>query len=692
MKAAGRTTGRQVAALACVEALILSVACLYGVSVVSRHSGVATAVYVAFVALSCALASVLWYVFVVRRPLCWGRPATPKRLAAAVIAAAVLAVLLEGGTLVGGPVSSPLVSSDWHASRMAAFFVLCLPALCCIVLYDWRALARRWRAAVVACGFRLPKLFAAWLLAAVAAGLLAALAAGAACAQAGVGTAGPYQAFAFVLATLAVVLVGLRRSMADRPERGLLAVMVAAGILLTTFTPLYTHVSWDDHIHYDRAVATSYLVDPEYSLGDAALVARAYDDVARFSRASEGPGWTNPYDPERLQGIYDRIDQLGSFDEAAVRLDGAITLRGVGIVEYYTVAYIPAAIGLWAARLLGLATTQAFLLGRLMTFACYAALTYFACKRLRSGKMVLAACALVPTAVFLASGYSYDFWLIGFLMLGFAVFAGELQRPDEPLRWRWFLLMIAAFLLGLGPKAVYVPVAAMLLFMPRAKFAKVGAPAAGGGIPALTHRRYLVVVFASALFVLATFVLPFFVAGPGEGDARGGAVNPGMQMAFILHDPVGYLNVFGRFLEDYLALRNAEFALTDFCGLETAHIERMVAVLLLAVALTDRRACDAAFATHAKRIAMAVLALLTVFLIATALFISFTPGGADYIAGVQGRYLLPLLFPVFLFCCNFRPLDRLGEGIDRTAYHYGILALSAALLFCSVASVLILRF
>ena len=150
--------------------------------------------------------------------------------------------------------------------------------------------------------------------------------------------------------------------------------------------------------------------------------------------------------------------------------------------------------------------------------------------------------------------------------------------------------------------------------------------------------------------------------------------------------------MFGRFLEDYLALRNAEFALTDFCGLETAHIERMVAVLLLAVALTDRRGCDAAFATHAKRIAMAVLALLTVFSIATALFISFTPGGADYIAGVQGRYLLPLLFPVFLFCCNFRLLDRLGEGIDRTAYHYGILILGGALLFCSVASVLILRF
>ena len=486
-------------------------------------------------------------------------------------------------------------------------------------------------------------------------GIVAGLAAGAAARAAGATWEVPYQVGAGPAGGRVRGARGLARSMAKRPERGLLVLLAAAGVMLCAFTPLYTHVSWDDHIHYDRAVATSYLIDPEYTLGDAALVGRAYDDVARFAREPERAGWIDPFDVQRLQQHYARIDELGAATEGAVRLDGAVTLRGVGIVEYYTVAYIPAAVGLWTARLLALSTTQGFLLGRLATFACYALLAYFACKRLKSGKMVLAACAMVPTAVFLASGYSYDFWLIGFLMLGFSLFVGELQRPDEPLRWRWFLLMVAAFLLGLGPKAVYVPIAAMLLFMPRSKFAKpvgarrrrgglraggagaasavaagaqdarvcAGAPAgclcaggaAGGaapgvaasaapaagvspaagapwGTPALTHRRYLLVVFASALFVLATFVLPFFVAGPGEGDARGGAVNPGAQVAFILHDPAGYAGVFGRFLEGYVALRNAEFALTDFCGLETAHVERMVAVLLLAVALTDRRACD----------------------------------------------------------------------------------------------------
>ncbi len=751
----GNITKRQVVALACAEALALAAACAYGAAVLPRHSGVAAAVYVAFVALALGLCAALWMVFVVRRP-CWGsKRATPARLGAGVVAAALLAVFLEWGTLVGGPVSDPGVAGDWHASRVAAFFVLALPVACAGVMFPWRCRAQRLWGIARKDDFLLVRRFARWFAAAGLVGIVAGLAAGAAARAAGATWEVPYQVGAALLAGACVALAGLRRSMAKRPERGLLVLLAAAGVMLCAFTPLYTHVSWDDHIHYDRAVATSYLIDPEYTLGDAALVGRAYDDVARFAREPERAGWIDPFDVQRLQQHYARIDELGAATEGAVRLDGAVTLRGVGIVEYYTVAYIPAAVGLWTARLLALSTTQGFLLGRLATFACYALLAYFACKRLKSGKMVLAACAMVPTAVFLASGYSYDFWLIGFLMLGFSLFVGELQRPDEPLRWRWFLLMVAAFLLGLGPKAVYVPIAAMLLFMPRSKFAKpvgarrrrgglraggagaasavaagaqdarvcAGAPAgclcaggaAGGaapgvaasaapaagvspaagapwGTPALTHRRYLLVVFASALFVLATFVLPFFVAGPGEGDARGGAVNPGAQVAFILHDPAGYAGVFGRFLEGYVALRNAEFALTDFCGLETAHVERMVAVLLLAVALTDRRACDRLYATHAKRIAMAALALLTVLLIATALFISFTPGGADYIAGVQGRYLLPLLFPFFLFCCNFKPFGRLGERIDRTAYHYGVLSLSGALLFCSIGIVLMLRF
>ena len=36
-------------------------------------------------------------------------------------------------------------------------------------------------------------------------------------------------------------------------------------------------------------------------------------------------------------------------------------------------------------------------------------------------------------------------------------------------------------------------------------------------------------------------------------------------------------------------------------------------------------------------------------LVATALYISFTAVGADYVAGCQPRYLLPILFPTVYF-------------------------------------------
>ena len=785
-------------ALVAAEILIAVVACAYGSFVLPRHSLAACVAYVAFCAIMAVAAAVLWYVFVVRRLVWWGRSATPARLAKVLAASFAAAVLVELGTLVGAPLSSPFALGDWHASRIAAFFAMALPVMCCVVMYDWRALALRMRGSLLVNDARLAKRVFAHTAASVAAGALAALTFGILSEWTGVGNPGACRVFAGVVAALAVVLFGLRHSMAARPERGFLAVALAAGFLFAFLTPWYTHVSWDDHIHYDRAVAASYLVDPEYTSADAALVGKAFHDVAYFSRYHGDPNWVNAYDEERLKDRYGQLDELGKpgkLDESgepgklddpgkpgkqgeqdgsgkrddharpggaekdgvlktqaggedshgllplgarpdipgledlgpgarlfdgsepqAVRLDGAVTLRGVSIVEYYTVAYIPAAVGLWVARLFSLPSSVAFLMGRLFSLAYFALVAFFACKRLKSGKMLLCVCALVPTMMYLAANYSYDAWLAGFLMLGFAIFAGELQRPCEPLRWRWFLLMVAAFLVGLGPKAVYVPVAAMLLFMPRFKFAKSahgsgGKDAASQGkqaggedssnvatpfAPALTHGRYLVIVFASAAFVLATFVLPLLFAGPGTGDARGGDVNPAVQIAFITGSPLAYLTVFFKFCAYFFSIGNVPFILTDFCGVETSDYAYGVMALLLAAALTDRNACDTAYATHSKRAAMFALLLLTFFLICTALFISFTPAGWDWITGVQGRYLLPLLVPFGLFCLNFRPFCRLGERIKATrascaTYHYGVLLLGGYFALASIAQTIVLN-
>lgn len=606
------------------------------------------------------------------------------RACAAAALAAVLSVALECATLIGAPLSTPFCADDWHVGRMAVFFVMMLPVGAFVSFFDWRS----WRARLLARwredGPKRLQRALGGLAVVTGSALAAAFVSGLAYASADVDYVWPYQAFFAVLAAVVVSAVLLRASLAERPERMLLVMLLASGFIMVVASPPYTHISWDDQIHYDRTVAASYLVDPEYTPADIALVNRHYNDVAKYSRQAGAELSSLPYDESRLQSIGAELDKLAQNTASSVRVEGSNTLGGSRIIHYSLVAYVPGAIALWLSRLLSLSFTAGFLLGRLANALAYALVIYVACRRLRSGKLIMAVCALVPTAVFLAANYSYDFWVTCFMMLGFAYFIGELQRPCEPLTWKNLAIMVGAFLVGLGPKAIYVPVAAMLLFMPRAKF---------NGSGSLTHRKYVTIILLSGLAVLSTFVLPMFVEGPGSGDSRGGDVNPSEQIAFILGEPFAYASIFWDFLQWYVHPDQAVFVMGDFCGIESAY--GMVDFLMLLIPLTallDRARCDLTLATHPKRLCMLGLTVLTILLMATALYISFTPPRWDIIAGMQGRYLIPLMFPFFALCLPFKPLVRLADRLDRRFLNMAILALAAYAIFGSMFDVMILRY
>ena len=626
-------------------------------------------------------------------------PAAYVVVAAGIVLLSVaFAFLFELGTLVGAPISTPLNPAHWNTGRIGIYFLLALPLSAFLLLNNWRFTAARLAAFLAAeDGARIMRWARRVLIGSVIL-VLVTLVVGAVCLACGNTQPGPYQLFGVCITVVIMAFYAARRKIAQRVERVALVIMLATGLLFSAMVPLYTHASWDDHIHYDRTVAASYLLDPEYTAADQALVHRQYNDVAWYSRYPASEGYTDPYDLQNQARIYAELNAVAEDDDAAIRVSGPVTLRGVPITEYYLVAYIPGAVALWFSRLLGLSAVTGFLLGRLANLLCYALVVFFALRRLKSGKLIMAACALIPEAVFLAAGYSYDFWLTAFVMLGFAYFIGELQRPDEPLTWRRVALMVGVFLVGLGPKAIYVPIAAMLLFMPRKKFAKAGEgycgthptdasfrssaalishqsgamerpakgqllPPAPSGKPAikLTQAKYVALLLLSAAFVLATFLVPMFVDTGYSGDSRGGNVNPSYQIAFILSQPLAFLEIFGDFFEWYVAPEEAHHVLVDFCGVQTSFIDAIPLVLLPLVALLDRRGCDAAYATHPKRICMWLLVLLTIFLSATALFISFTPMDAGRINGMQGRYLIPLLYPLYAIGFNFKVFGRWGE-------------------------------
>ena len=192
--------------------------------------------------------------------------------------------------------------------------------------------------------------------------------------------------------------------------------------------------------------------------------------------------------------------------------------------------------------------------------------------------------------------------------------------------------------------------------------------------------------------MLASFLLPIFLGGPGAGDERGGEVNPAEQISFILSEPFAYAGIFADFLQWYVHPNQAINVLVDLCGIESAYAVRYpLMVLLPVVALLDRAPCDVALATHPKRLCMLALTLLTIFLMATALYISFTPPHWDIIAGMQGRYLIPLLFPFLALCLPFASIARRIGGVDRRIICGLFMVLSAAMLFWGIHDGMLMR-
>ena len=97
----------------------------------------------------------------------------------------------------------------------------------------------------------------------------------------------------------------------------------------------------------------------------------------------------------------------------------------------------------------------------------YIGVCYAAIKVAVQFKAVIATIALLPVAMSMACNYAYDPTVIAFSLLGCSLFITEMSRPDKLMDWKRGALMLAAFCIASFPKAVYIPMILLLLFLPR---------------------------------------------------------------------------------------------------------------------------------------------------------------------------------------------------------------------------------
>lgn len=479
--------------------------------------------------------------------------------------------------------------------------------------------------------------------------------------------------FFFVCAFVPLSAVILRNHLCDKPEKIYLIIVLCTSLLFSWSTGVSTY-SWDDGTHYRNT-----------------LILNDFDESVEFSASEFEQINTNRQKNETIiKNIYDREFELNYFSNDVAQIIN-VDKESISFL-YPKIAYLPSAIIMCLCDFFGLSFSTTFVLSKMAIALCYSLITYFGMKKLITGKMLYAIIALLPTAVFLASNYSYDWWVNAFVLYAFATLAGIIQDDSRKISVLQALTIPLLVIVGSLPKLVYAPLAILCILIPKERFKTkrdtIIFRSVVLGIP---------IILAIALIIYLAINPNFISSILGAGDTRGGSnVNPSAQLEYILSNPLSYLqsiitflmppighDAIGNTISGMLSPGGLKEVFTHYAylGILPRYYCAAIMALLLFTILTDKKR----EISYKRGTWIFPLIIVTIILIAiiSALYLSFTGVGSHEIHGVQGRYLIPLLFLLFIWLGTSRLAIASKSETTMAIYNGSILTIMFIILMSS---------
>lgn len=446
-------------------------------------------------------------------------------------------------------------------------------------------------------------------------------------------TGRPYvfvNSFGYAAAIFSVYLLYIfRNEIENKPEKVVCLLILVCGFGTALSSPSTTRISFDDESHYFFSVLRSY------DLSDKSVITEADLALHKMEHNCSGDNFV----PETVI-------------EADKALDYMYTNGNYYLTEtdqehpYQKISHVPTGITVALFRMAGLPLTWIFKLSKLINTVIYAVIIYFAIKKATQRKMLLAVTAMFPQTLFCAANYSYDHWVNAFICLGFVYFFEELIHLDQKLSVKNEVIIIASLALGVIPKAIYFPLMLMLLFMPMEKF---------------KDKRSLIIyriaVIAALCYIICSFMIPFLTNPDSQTDIRiqkdngNDAVG---QVKYILSNPISYAGDLLWYVAEFCSINAWRGMVGSFCyaGKVPYSAITIVLILFIFVLLYDTEYNGQyKFEINRKkeivfRASLILMAFVSICMIVTAIYISWSKVGGEVGGGVQDRYLTPFVIPV----------------------------------------------
>lgn len=300
---------------------------------------------------------------------------------------------------------------------------------------------------------------------------------------------------------------------------------------------------------------------------------------------------------------------------------------------YAPISYMPQSLGIFFARMFTDSVAIMFLMGRLFNLVAVGIITYFAVKYIPIGKKLIILITLIPMNMQEAISLAPDA-VVTAVIMAFIAYVLYLRYVQENVmsKRQLILLYIMAIVISLN-KIVYIPFCILPFLIPPERF--------GGKKQFVTHA----ICMGTLVIVAGLGWLAF--AGRYLLDIEGGK-NSDDQITYILNDLPNYFRILFATIKRY-----AGYYFYTMLGQQLSWYNVYVpkayiivwAILLIAATFGEEKAPEN---FGVVRVVFAIIIVAISLLIMTSLYVQWTDQNAELIAGVQGRYFIPLILPLLL--------------------------------------------
>ncbi len=317
---------------------------------------------------------------------------------------------------------------------------------------------------------------------------------------------------------------------------------------------------------------------------------------------------------------------------------------------YNPIQYLPSAIGIYIARLLGGSIADIYYAGRFFNLIGYIVLVAFTLKVLPYKRKSFYVIFLMPMLLALASVYSVDSIMVGVISLWIA-YCLKLYEQKEKITGKQLFILLGIFtLIGTLKSMSYLPIALFIFIIPIRKIVK-------------ENKKYLVpIILLGIVSVTINIGITLYLQSDQLSDPRVENTNAMQQIEYIKEEPIEYIKILGKHIKTTLTEFSALSYLNGpmFFGNDFDNIFLILLLFLFYTGITD----------DSKNLSKKTkwIAIITFFIVlsitSTLLYISYTPLQGKTIQGYQLRYIFPIISLIVICLSSEKIKNQKSEKKD----------------------------